>query len=99
MPTDRHRYSITETDEVAAALQTVRALSGRRGVRNAELLRELVVRGARELEREAHVDREREHRREAMRRRALNRARTLEGIDPEAAANARQEAWSHSRAA
>lgn len=88
MPTSRRRHTITEVGSVEKALDRVRAATGEPDIR------ELVVLGADVLLERQRVAREREGRREELRRRLIDRASTGEGIDLVAATEVRRGGWS-----
>jgi hypothetical protein len=89
MPTRLPRHSITETPPVQEALDALR----RRGER--PHLDDLVIRGARERLREMEdVDNEQE-RKAALRRDLVERLRTGEGLDADAAYEVREHGWTH----
>jgi len=56
---------------------------------------ELVIRGARERLRELEAEREDEARKAELRRRLVERLRTGEGIDVDAAYEVREHGWIH----
>lgn len=89
MPTRFPRHSITETPSVYEALDELR----RRGER--VRLGDLVVRGARERLRELDEQRDRDERAAELRRQLVEQLRTGEGLDVDAAYEARERGWSH----
>jgi hypothetical protein len=89
VPTHLPRHSVTETPPVREALDALR-LRGER-VR----MGELVIRGARERLRELEAQREDEQERAQLRRNLVQRLRTGEGIDVDAAYEVREHGWTH----
>jgi hypothetical protein len=89
MPTRHPRHSITETPPVREALDALR----RRGER--VRLDDLVIRGARERLREMESSREDEVRKAKLRQNLVERLRTGEGLDVEAAYEVREHGWTH----
>lgn len=87
MPTKLRRYSITETGEVASALEHVRATG------ETPDLKRLVVLGAERLVEEHRRRQEDEGRRAALRERLLTRSVTAPGVDTEAAVWVHEQAW------
>jgi hypothetical protein len=87
MPTQHARRSITETPPVREALDALR----RRGehVR----LGELVIRGASERLREIEAEQDAEARNAELRRGLVERLRTGEGLDVDAAYEVREHGW------
>jgi len=90
VPTKRKRHSVTETDEVGAALRRVEAATGGRPD-----LAELVVLGSEVKVRRTGEERRQQQRQVALRQRFLERTRTGEGIDVEALERARRAGWRH----
>ncbi len=89
VPTRHPRHSVTETPPVREALDALR-LRGER-VR----MGELVIRGARERLRELESERDDEAHKAELRRRLVERLRTGEGIDVDAAYEVREHGWIH----
>ncbi len=89
MPTRHARHSVTETPRVRAALDALR-LRGER-VR----IGDLVIRGARERLRELEAERADEANKAKLRRQLVERLRTGEGIDVDAAYEVREHGWIH----
>jgi hypothetical protein len=89
MPTRHPRHSITETPPVREALDDLR----RRGER--VRLGELVIRGARARLRELETEREEEARNRELRLQLVERLRTGEGLDVDAAYEVREHGWTH----
>jgi hypothetical protein len=89
VPTRHPRHSITETPPVREALDNLR----RRGER--VRLGELVIRGARERLRELEVERAQETRNRELRMQLVERLRTGEGLDADAAYEVREHGWTH----
>ena len=89
MPTRHRRHSITETPPVREALDALR----RRGER--VQLDDLVIRGARERLREMEVARAGEAHNVERRRQLVERLRTGEGLDADAAYEVRERGWTH----
>jgi hypothetical protein len=89
VPTRHPRHSITETPPVREALDALR----RRGER--VRLDDLVIRGARERLREMEVARDQESRNIELRRQLIERLRTGEGLDADAAYEVRERGWTH----
>jgi hypothetical protein len=89
VPTTRKRHMVTETDEVGAALARVRAADPNGKVN----LAELVVLGAERKLEQLQTSPEIEAHQLALRERFLERSRTGEGIDWEAAIYAHEHGW------
>lgn len=89
MPTRRPRHSITETPPVQEALDALRRCGER--IR----LDDLVIRGARERLREMEAARDQESRNMELRRQLIERLRTGEGLDADAAYEVRERGWTH----
>jgi len=89
MPTRHPRHSVTETPPVREALDALR----RRGERIR--LDDLVIRGARERLREVEAARDQETRNIELRRQLIERLRTGEGLDADAAYEVRERGWTH----
>lgn len=89
MPTRHPRHSITETLPVREALDALR----HRGERIR--LDDLVIRGARERLREMEAARDQESRDIELRRQLIERLRTGEGLDADAAYEVRERGWTH----
>lgn len=89
VPTHLPRHSVTETPPVREALDALR-LRGEQ-VR----MGELVIRGARERLRELEAEYENEQERSQLRRDLVQRLRTGEGIDVDAAYEVREHGWTH----
>ncbi|HLN01129.1 MAG TPA: hypothetical protein VK335_17700 [Bryobacteraceae bacterium] len=89
MPTRHPRHSITETPPVREALDALR----RRGER--VRLDDLVIRGARERLQEMENSREEEARKAKLRQDLVERLRTGEGLDVDAAYEVREHGWTH----
>ncbi|HTD09495.1 MAG TPA: hypothetical protein VK680_11435 [Solirubrobacteraceae bacterium] len=89
MPTRHPRHSITETPPVREALDALRCRGER--VR----LDELVIRGAHERLREMEAARNTESRNIELRRQLIERLRTGEGLDVDAAYEVREHGWTH----
>lgn len=89
MPTRHPRHSITETPPVREALDALR----RRGER--VRLDELVIRGARERLQEMESERDANARNTELRRQLIERMRSGDGIDVEAAYEVRERGWVH----
>jgi hypothetical protein len=89
VPTRHPRHSVTETPPVREALDALR-LRGER-VR----MGDLVIRGARERLRELEAERDDEAERAELRRQLVERLRTGEGIDVDAAYEVREHGWIH----
>lgn len=89
MPTQHARRSITETPPVRQALDALR----RRGER--VRLGDLVIRGASERLREIEAEQDEEARNAELRRGLVERLRTGEGLDVDAAYEVREHGWTH----
>ena len=89
VPTRHPRHSITETPAVHEALRALRS----RGER--VHLGELVVRGARERLRELDEERMSEERSAELRSELVEQLRSGDGLDANAAYEARERGWSH----
>jgi hypothetical protein len=89
MPTRHPRHSITETPPVREALDALRCRGER--VR----LDELVIRGARERLREMNAANDQDARNAELRRQLVQRLRTGEGLDVDAAYEVRERGWTH----
>jgi hypothetical protein len=89
VPTRRPRHSITETPPVREALDALR----RRGER--VRLDDLVIRGARERLLEMETSREEEARKAKLRQNLVERLRTGEGLDVDAAYEVSEHGWTH----
>jgi hypothetical protein len=89
VPTRRPRHSITETPPVQEALDALRRCGAR--IR----LDDLVIRGARERLREMEAARDQESRNMELRRQLIERLRTGEGLDADAAYEVRERGWTH----
>jgi hypothetical protein len=89
VPTRHPRHSITETPPVREALDALR----RRGER--VRLDDLVIRGARERLREMQAERDADARNAELRQQLIERMRTRDGIDVEAAYEIREHGWTH----
>jgi hypothetical protein len=89
VPTRRPRHSITETPPVQEALDALRRCGER--IR----LDDLVIRGARERLREMEAARDQESRNMELRRQLIERLRTGEGLDADAAYEVRERGWTH----
>jgi hypothetical protein len=89
MPTRHPRHSITETPPVREALDALR----HRGER--VRLDDLVIRGARERLREMKDVDDDEARKAELRRDLVERLRTGEGLDVDAAYEVRERGWIH----
>jgi hypothetical protein len=89
MPTRRPRHSITETPPVQEALDSLRRCGER--VR----LDELVIRGAHDRLREIEGARDEEARKAELRRQLVQRLRTGDGLDADAAYEVRERGWTH----
>ncbi|MGO9249514.1 MAG: hypothetical protein ACLP7W_13170 [Solirubrobacteraceae bacterium] len=89
MPTRHARHSVTETPPVREALDALR-LRGER-VR----MDDLVIRGARERLAELEAERDDEAHKAKLRRQLVERLRTGEGIDVDAAYEVREHGWIH----
>jgi hypothetical protein len=89
VPTRHPRHSITETAPVREALDALR----HRGERIR--LDDLVIRGARERLREMEAARDQESRNIELRRQLIERLRTGEGLDADAAYEVRERGWTH----
>jgi hypothetical protein len=89
VPTRHRRHSITETPTVHEALDALRSRGER--VR----LSELVVRGARERLRELDEQRVSEERGAELRRQLVEQLHSGDGLDADAAYEARERGWSH----
>jgi hypothetical protein len=89
MPTRHPRHSITETPRVKDALDALR----RRGER--VRLDDLVIRGARERLREMESSREEDARNAKLRQNLVERLRTGEGLDVDAAYEVSEHGWTH----
>jgi hypothetical protein len=91
VPTSRKRHTVTETNEVGAALDRVRQADPAGSVN----LGELVVLGAAckvELLEQAQRD---DQRRAELRERFLQRTRTGEGVDWDALVEVHERGWTH----
>jgi len=91
MPTSRKRHSVTETDEVASALDRIRAADATGQVN----LAELVVLGAERKLQDLALRRDDERRRGELRERFLARTASGEGIDWDAMDEVHERGWSH----
>lgn len=89
VPTRHPRHSVTETPPVREALDALR----HRGERIR--LDDLVIRGARERLREMEAARDQESRDIELRRQLIERLRTGEGLDADAAYEVRERGWTH----
>jgi hypothetical protein len=97
MPTSRHRYTITETEPIAQAIE-----KGRRCLdtsRNSVVVKTLILRGAEALERDAAAAQQDAVRREQLKRRFLQRGANFEGLDPEAMLSVREAGWTREHGA
>ncbi|MDQ3607754.1 MAG: hypothetical protein M3459_02465 [Actinomycetota bacterium] len=93
MPTTRPRHSITETPEVAAAIDEARRVFPDADSRAAVLL-ELIRLGADEVERRRQSDEEEQaDRRRAVRELSQMCSGELPGMDVELLKRVREEAW------
>ncbi len=93
MPTTRPRHSITETPEVAAAIDQARTTFPDADSRAAVLL-ELIRLGAEEVERRRQTDEdERAARLDAVRELSQMCSGELPGMDVDVLKRAREEAW------
>jgi hypothetical protein len=95
MPTSRHRYTVTETEPIAEAMEKARRLL--HSDRDNVVLTHLIVRGAEALEREVQAARHDTHRRERLKQRFLRRSASFEGLDPDALLTVREEGWTRER--
>jgi len=89
VPTRHPRHSVTETPPVREALDALR----HRGERIR--LDDLVIRGARERLREMEAARAQESRNIELRHQLIERLRTGEGLDADAAYEVRERGWTH----
>jgi hypothetical protein len=89
VPTRHRRHSITETPPVREALDALR----HRGER--VRLGDLVILGARERLREIESARNSDARNAELRRQLIERLRTGEGLDVDAAYEVRERGWTH----
>lgn len=92
MPTQHPRYTVTETESLAAALRSVRHLFPKQ-VKKSQVLTELIQLGAQakltqSVEQNLNEDRKRE-----LRERSLERVRTMNGIDRDAFLEVRSSGW------
>lgn len=92
VPTDKRRYTITETGPVAEALERYRA-AGHGAVTNSDVA-DLVVSGVAAQLRAGEEEQADAERRRVLRERFIQRSRTGEGIDVGALGEAR-ERWTH----
>ena len=91
MPTSRKRYTVTETDDVGAALDRVRAASPDGTVN----LTELVILGAGAKVDQLTQDRADTDRRARLRARFLARTRSGDGVDWDALTSVHEHGWAH----
>lgn len=89
VPTRHPRHSVTETPPVREALDELR----RRGIKVE--LGDLVIRGARDRVAEHEGANDDEAHRAELRQRLVQRLRSGEGIDVQAAYEVREHGWTH----
>jgi hypothetical protein len=88
MPTSRKRHMVTETDEINAALERVRAVTDEK-----VSLGELVLLGAERKVEIAQAKRDDADRRAVLREQFLDRTRSGAGVDFEALLRVHDEGW------
>jgi hypothetical protein len=88
MPTSRKRHMVTETDEITAALERVRAVTD-----DKVNIGELVLLGAERKVELAEAERNDSGRRAALREQFLDRTRSGAGVDFEALLRVHDEGW------